>query len=134
MHASEASDRYGAADAAGKNACSNRRAAGLARSSEDLGRAEVGELSRFEHPRQFMGYSGAVSREHPSGERVQRGAISNAGTRICGVLWRRSGITGIARTWGLGLPLPRAKAARMRASKPSLRGRRIGCTGVAAHC
>jgi transposase len=41
--------------------------------------AELGELSRFEHPRQLMGYSGAVSREHSSGERVRRGAISKAG-------------------------------------------------------
>ena len=41
--------------------------------------AELGELSRFEHPRQLMGYSGAVSREHSSGERIRRGAISKAG-------------------------------------------------------
>jgi transposase len=41
--------------------------------------AEVGELSRFEHPRQLMGYSGMVSREHSSGERIRRGAISKCG-------------------------------------------------------
>ena len=41
--------------------------------------AELGELSRFEHPRQLMGYSGAVSHEHSSGERIRRGAISKAG-------------------------------------------------------
>ncbi|MGH8266044.1 MAG: IS110 family transposase [Steroidobacteraceae bacterium] len=41
--------------------------------------AELGELSRFAHPRQLMGYSGAISREHSSGERVCRGAISKAG-------------------------------------------------------
>ena len=41
--------------------------------------AEVGELSRFEHPRQLMGYSGVVSREHSSGERIRRGAISKTG-------------------------------------------------------
>lgn len=41
--------------------------------------AELGELSRFEHPRQLMGYSGAVSREHSSGERISRGAISKSG-------------------------------------------------------
>jgi transposase len=41
--------------------------------------AEVGELSRFEHPRQLMGYSGIVSREHSSGERIRRGAISKTG-------------------------------------------------------
>ena len=41
--------------------------------------AELGELSRFEHPRQLMGYSGAVSREHSSDERISRGAISKSG-------------------------------------------------------
>ena len=41
--------------------------------------AEVGKLSRFEHPRQLMGYSGAVCREHSSGARIQRGPISKTG-------------------------------------------------------
>jgi transposase len=41
--------------------------------------AELGQLSRFEHPRQLMGYAGIVSREHSSGERVRRGSISKAG-------------------------------------------------------
>jgi transposase len=41
--------------------------------------AELGEISRFAHPRQLMGYSGVVSREHSSGERVRRGSISKAG-------------------------------------------------------
>ena len=41
--------------------------------------SELGQLSRFEHPRQLMGYAGIVSREHSSGERVSRGTISKAG-------------------------------------------------------
>lgn len=41
--------------------------------------AEVGELSRFAHPRQLMGYSGMVCREHSSGARIRRGPISKAG-------------------------------------------------------
>jgi len=41
--------------------------------------AEVGQLSRFTKARQLMGYSGAVSREHSSGERIRRGSISKAG-------------------------------------------------------
>jgi transposase len=41
--------------------------------------AELGQLSRFAHPRQLMGYAGIVSREHSSGERICRGAISKAG-------------------------------------------------------
>jgi len=41
--------------------------------------AELGQISRFRHPRQLMGYSGAVSREHSSGERIRRGSISKTG-------------------------------------------------------
>ncbi len=41
--------------------------------------AEVGRLSRFAHPSQLMGYSGLVSSEHTSGNRVQRGAITKSG-------------------------------------------------------
>lgn len=41
--------------------------------------AEVGELSRFPRPRQLMGYSGAVPREHSSGERTRRGRITKTG-------------------------------------------------------
>lgn len=52
---------------------------GVARLSAVSLVAELGELSRFAHPRQLMGYSGAVPSEHSSGERVRRGAISKAG-------------------------------------------------------
>lgn len=41
--------------------------------------AEVGELSRFESARQLMGYSGAVSSEHSSGQKIYRGAITKTG-------------------------------------------------------
>ena len=41
--------------------------------------AELGEISRFAHPRQLMGYSGVVPREHSSGERIRRGSISKTG-------------------------------------------------------
>jgi transposase len=41
--------------------------------------AEIGQISRFGRARQLMGYSGAVSREHSSGQRIRRGAISKAG-------------------------------------------------------
>jgi transposase len=40
---------------------------------------EVGTLSRFARPRQLMGYSGAVSREHSSGRATRRGAITKTG-------------------------------------------------------
>jgi transposase len=41
--------------------------------------AELGSLARFATPRQLMGYSGMVSREYSSGNRVQRGAITKSG-------------------------------------------------------
>jgi transposase len=41
--------------------------------------AELGSLARFSTPRQLMGYSGLVSREHSSGNRIQRGGITKTG-------------------------------------------------------
>jgi len=40
---------------------------------------ETGSLSRFQNPRQLMSYSGLVSSEYSSGNRVQRGAITKTG-------------------------------------------------------
>jgi transposase len=41
--------------------------------------SELGSLSRFPSPSQLMGYSGLVSSEHSSGNRVHRGAITKSG-------------------------------------------------------
>jgi transposase len=41
--------------------------------------SELGSLSRFESPRQLMGYSGLVAREHSSGNRIQRRSITKTG-------------------------------------------------------
>jgi transposase len=41
--------------------------------------SEVGNFSRFTNPRQLMSYSGLVSSEHSSGNRIQRGSITKAG-------------------------------------------------------
>jgi transposase len=54
--------------------------------------AEVGRLTRFDKPRQLMGYAGIVSREHSSGAHVRRGAITKTGNAhlrriICEVAW-----------------------------------------------
>lgn len=40
---------------------------------------EVGEVSRFERPRQLMAYAGLVSGEDSSGERTHRGPITKTG-------------------------------------------------------
>jgi transposase len=41
--------------------------------------SELGSRSRFHGPRELMGYSGLVAREHSSGNRVQRGGIPKTG-------------------------------------------------------
>ena len=41
--------------------------------------AEIGDLSRFEHPRKLMGYLGLVPSEHSSGAHVSRGSITKTG-------------------------------------------------------
>jgi transposase len=41
--------------------------------------AEVGKFSRFDKPTQLMSYSGTVSSEDSSGDRVRRGAITKTG-------------------------------------------------------
>jgi transposase len=41
--------------------------------------AEIGDFSRFDHPRKLMGYLGLVPSEHSSGERVSRGSITKTG-------------------------------------------------------
>ena len=41
--------------------------------------AEIGELSRFQNPKELMAYLGLVPSEHSSGESVKRGGITKAG-------------------------------------------------------
>jgi transposase len=41
--------------------------------------AELGSLSRFSNPRQWMSYAGLVSSEYSSGGRIQRGPITKTG-------------------------------------------------------
>ena len=43
--------------------------------------AEIGDLSRFDHPRKLMGYLGLVPSEHSSGERTSRGSITKTGNK-----------------------------------------------------
>jgi transposase len=42
--------------------------------------AELGDLTRFEHPRQLMDYLGLTPSESSSGERRRQGALTKAGT------------------------------------------------------
>ena len=41
--------------------------------------AELGSITRFDTPRQLMGYSGAVPSENSSGKRTRRGSITKTG-------------------------------------------------------
>ena len=41
--------------------------------------SEIGDLSRFEHPRQLMGYLGLVPDEESSGEKRRQGGITKTG-------------------------------------------------------
>ena len=41
--------------------------------------SEIGDLRRFENPRQLMGYLGLVPTERSTGDRVARGGITKAG-------------------------------------------------------
>jgi transposase len=52
---------------------------GLAKVSAVTIVAELGQVSRFAHPRQLMGYCGVVASEHSSGERTRRGGITRTG-------------------------------------------------------
>ena len=52
---------------------------GVARMTAATVMCEVGSFTRFASPSQLMGYSGLVPREHSSGNRTQRGAITKTG-------------------------------------------------------
>lgn len=41
--------------------------------------AEIGDLTRFDHPKKLMTYLGLVPSEHSSGEKTQRGKITKTG-------------------------------------------------------
>lgn len=41
--------------------------------------AEIGDIGRFAHPRQLMGYLGLVPSQYSSGDRVTRGSITKTG-------------------------------------------------------
>ena len=46
--------------------------------------AELGDLTRFRHPRELMAYLGLVPSEYSSGPSVRRGGITKAGIRMSG--------------------------------------------------
>jgi transposase len=59
--------------------------------------AEIGDLSRFQNPRELMGYLGLVPSESSTGDKVKRGGITKAGNGRDAFLWRRRGAIDIRR-------------------------------------
>jgi transposase len=74
--------------------------------------AELGDLTRFGHPRELMAYLGLVPSEYSSGPRVRRGAITKAGNPhvrrlLAEAAWAYQGLPRIGRVHGYrqeGLP------------------------------
>ena len=63
--------------------------------------AELGDLTRFGHPRELMAYPGLVPSEYSSGPSVRRGAITKAGNPhvrrlLAEAAWAYQGIPRIA--------------------------------------
>jgi transposase len=67
--------------------------------------AAIGDLSRFETPRQLMAYLGLVPSEQSSGERVCRGGITKTGNREARRML-------VEAAWSLPLPGARGTAQK----------------------
>ena len=62
--------------------------------------AEIGDLSRFQTPRELMGYLGLVPSEQSTGDTIKRGPITKTGNRRARrVLVKVRGATGIRPEW-----------------------------------
>jgi len=64
--------------------------------------AEIGDIRRFDHPRQLMAFLGLVRSEYSSGPRVRRGGITKAGNPharrlLAEAAWAYQGVPRIGR-------------------------------------
>jgi transposase len=77
--------------------------------------AEIGDLSRFQNPRELMGYLGLVPSESSTGEKVKRGGITKAGNaRARRIL--------VEAAWGYQYP---ARVSREKQPKVAAAPRRV---------
>jgi len=78
--------------------------------------AEVGDLSRFQTPRELMGYLGLVPSESSTGDTIQRGPITKAGNR-------RARRTLVECSWSYQHPprVGKEKLAKVAAAPPAVR-------------
>jgi len=81
--------------------------------------AEIGDFSRFEHPRKLMGYLGLVPCEHSSGERTSRGSITKTGNKHARRLLTEA-------AWQYRHPARISRAAQLRQEGLSEQVRAIG--------
>lgn len=72
--------------------------------------AEIGDLTRFDHPRELMAYLGLVPSEHSSGEKRRQGSITKAGNGHA----RRALVEG---AWGYRYPAKVSPSIRKRVEK-----------------
>ena len=94
--------------------------------------AEIGDLSRFQNPRELMGYLGLVPSESSTGDKVKRGGITKAGNgRARRIL--------VEAAWSYRYP-PRVSREKQPRSRPHrdacarLRGKRKpDCAGASGH-
>jgi transposase len=93
--------------------------------------AETGDLSRFQNPRELMGYLGLVPSESSTGDKVKRGGITKAGNgRARRIL--------VEAAWAYRHParVGREKQAKVAAAPRRVREiagkRRCGCAGASA--
>jgi transposase len=78
--------------------------------------AELGDLTRFDNPRQLMAYLGLVPSEHSSGEKVRRGAITKAGNGEA-----RRVMVEAAWTYRMQARISRARLERLRGQPKAVR-------------
>ena len=109
---------------------------------------EIGDLRRFENPRQLMAYVGLVPSERPTGDTVRRGGITKAGnTRVRALLvesawtYRHPPNVGKAKLYKLEQTTPKVReiawkaqtrlTARYRALSAKGKKTTIVCTAIA---
>jgi len=71
--------------------------------------AEIGDIRRFAHPRQLMGYLGLVPSEHSSGNSIRRGSITKTGNSHARRLLTEA-------AWNYRFPARMSQALRERSS------------------
>ena len=74
--------------------------------------AELGELTRFDSPRELMGFVGLTSSEHTSGARRRQGAITKAGNEEARRML-------VECAWANRFPARRSRLIQRRAEKAS---------------